>query len=514
MLDMTAAGGHRTVSLLDRLLDALVEPSRRERVVLGLLTGYAAVWSLYGAIAKGSQDIHFDMGEMIAWSREVGLGTPKHPPLPAWLVKVWFSVFPLEDWAYYLFAIVVATAALWIAWKASARYLDGDKRVVGLALLTLVPFYNFHALKFNANTAMTPLWALTTWWFLRSYETRSPLYAALAGIAAAGAMLGKYWSIFLLLGLAIAALCDPRRRRYFGSAAPWLTVAAGTIALAPHLAWLYANGFRPFDYAMESHPANTLDALKSGFGYVLGAAGYLAVPTLIAVAAARPQARAALDTIWPPQGERRLVWWSFVLPLLLPMLGAVAAKASIVSLWSIASMTLFPVVLLSSPLVTVPRAAARRILALALAVPIIATALSPAVAVVIHWRGLPHYSSQYRQLAQAVDQAWSETTDRPLRLIGSYDNVLYGTLFYFPDRPSTLEITDPSVTPWTDDARVAHQGIAMFCPVEQSTCVKAMNERAARGPAGKRIEIELARMYFGSADEPVRYVIVTVPPAS
>ena len=209
MSDVSAVGGRHKASRLQRLLDGLLDPGRQERTVVGLLAAYAAIWSIYGAIAKSSQDIHFDMGEMIAWSREVTLGTPKHPPLPAWLVRAWFSVFPLQDWAYYLFAIVLATAALWIAWKASEPYLTGEKRVAGLALLTLVPFYNFHALKFNANSVMTPLWALTTWWFLRSYETRKPGYAVLAGLAAAAAMLGKYWSIVLLLGLGLAALPDP-----------------------------------------------------------------------------------------------------------------------------------------------------------------------------------------------------------------------------------------------------------------------------------------------------------------
>ena len=47
--------------------------------------------------------------------------------------RVWFSVFPLADWAYYLFAMVVATVALWTAWRLSRHYLDGDKRIVGLA---------------------------------------------------------------------------------------------------------------------------------------------------------------------------------------------------------------------------------------------------------------------------------------------------------------------------------------------------------------------------------------------
>src|SRR5262249_16265061 len=216
---------------------------------------YCALWALYGAIAKGSQDVHFDMGEMVAWSRETGWGTPKHPPFGAWLVRAWFSAFPLADWAYYLFAMVVATVALWIAWRLSRHYLDGDKRIVGLALLTLVPFFNFHALKYNANTVMLPLWAATTALFLRSFETRRIDIAALAGLAAAAAMLGKYWSVVLLAGLGIAALLDSRRAAYFRSPTPWVTIVVGLVGLAPHIVWLFANNFTPFTYAMETHPA-------------------------------------------------------------------------------------------------------------------------------------------------------------------------------------------------------------------------------------------------------------------
>ena len=43
------------------------------------------------------------------------------------------------------------------------------------------------------------------------------LDAALAGAFAAAAMYGKYWSIFLLLGLGLAALIDRRRAAYFRS---------------------------------------------------------------------------------------------------------------------------------------------------------------------------------------------------------------------------------------------------------------------------------------------------------
>jgi 4-amino-4-deoxy-L-arabinose transferase-like glycosyltransferase len=498
---------------LDRLIAALADPARRDRAIVPVLAVYCALWALYGAIAKGSQDVHFDMGEMVAWSRETFWGTPKHPPFGAWLVSAWFSVFPLADWAYYLFAMVLATLALWIAWRVAGRYLDAERRIVGVALLTLVPFFNFHALKFNANTVMIPLWAATTALFLRSYETRNPVWAVLAGLAAAAAMLGKYWSIVLLLGLGLAAIADPRRGAYFRSSAPWATIAAGLLGLSPHVGWLFDNDFTPFTYAMETHPGTLGESLRSGLGYVAGAAAYVAVPVALVALAAWPLSFATLrDTVWPAAPERRLVLLAFALPLVLPIVLAVAAHEQVISLWSIGSMTLLPVVLLASPQVTVPKVAVRRIVGLALVFPLVALALSPLIAVRIHREGVPNYSSHYRGAARAVEAAWAETTDRPLRFVGSYNNLLYGVLFYLPRQVSPLEIVEPRVTPWVDEAEVARAGIALVCPVEETPCVKAMEARAGGNQVGRRTEVTITRRYFGADDKPDRFVIVTIRP--
>ena len=497
---------------LDRLIAAFADPRRRDRAAVCVLAVYCAVWSLYGAIAKGSQDIHFDMGEMVAWSRETGWGTPKHPPFGAWLVRAWFSVFPLADWAYYLFAMAVSTVALWIAWRLSRHYLDGDKPVVGLALLTLVPFFNFHALKFNANTVMIPLWAVATALFLRSYETRRTGVAALAGVAAAAAMLGKYWSIVLLLGLGLAALADRRRAAYFRSPAPWVTIAAGLAALTPHAIWLYAHDFTPFAYAMETHPGTLLESVQSGLSYITGAAAYVAVPVMLAAAAARPGVAALRDTLWPSTPERRLVLLAFVLPLVLPLVLAVAAHEVVTSLWAIASMTLLPVVLLSSPSIVIPAVAARRIVGIAIAFPLIALTLSPVIALVIHRQGVSNYATHYRGVAQAVETAWVQATPRPLWFVGSYNNLLYGVLFYLPDRVAPLEIVNPAVTPWIDESEVGRDGIALVCPAADTQCMQALDRRAGQSPAARRSEVEISRSYWGVADPPDRFVIAIVPP--
>ena len=63
------------------------------------MLGYGALWFVYGVIAKSSQDLNADMGEMVVWTRELALGYPKHPPLLAYILWAWFKVFPLADWA-------------------------------------------------------------------------------------------------------------------------------------------------------------------------------------------------------------------------------------------------------------------------------------------------------------------------------------------------------------------------------------------------------------------------------
>jgi 4-amino-4-deoxy-L-arabinose transferase-like glycosyltransferase len=502
----------RITRALDRLADALTDPARAGRTALALAAAYVAVWTLYGVIAKSSQDVHYDMGEAVIWSREALAGTPKHPPLSAWIVRGWFSVLPQADWAYYLLGIVLAAIALAAAWNIAGHYLSPAKRAAGIALLTLVPFYNFHALKYNANVVIVPLWALATWAFLRSYETRKPLPAALAGLAAAAAMLGKYWSVMLLAGLAAAVLTDTRRLKYLHSAAPWVTAAVGFAALVPYLLWLYDNA-STFAYALESHPGIVRSALCSGLSYVGGAMAYAVLPLIITAAVVRPTRMTLADTFWPPQPERRFVVIAFVAPLILPLAAAVAAKSIAVSLWSIGSMTLLPIVLLSSPSVDIPRAALRRILGIAIAAPLAALLASPIVAAATHRKVMEKHAAYYRLVAQAVEQEWRRATDAPLGVYASYDNLMSGASFYFTTPPKTLEIARPSATPWTTQEDISRRGIAMACPFSHEICMNALEARAAAaGARAKRTTVDLSRPHFGIAGKPERFAIVVVPP--
>jgi hypothetical protein len=498
---------------VERLYDALVDPARSEHVMGVLLVGYAGVWSLYGAVAEGSQDLHYDMGEMYAWSSRLSLGTPKHPPLGAWLVRAWFNVFPVTPWAYHLLAMVLATAALWISWRLSARYLSPEKRAAGIMLLTLVPFYNFHALRFNANTVLTPLWAATTWWFLRSFETSAAGWAALAGIGAAASMLGKYWSVFLLGGLAIAALSDRRRGAYCRSAAPWLTGGIAALIFAPHAAWVATHHFEPVRYALETHASSFPAAAARAAWFFGGVLAYSAAPAVITVIAARPAPAALRDMVWPAERDRRIVVVAFAAPLFLAALLAVLLHQQIVSLWAMSGMTLLPVVLLSSPLMTFSRAAGIRLLAFAIAFPLLMAAAAPGIALAIHRTGVEHYATHYRLVAAALAGAWSERTSAPLRIVGSATDIVNGIVFYLPGPPATMDIVTPAQTPWVNADLVRRDGIAIVCPEPATTCIAALERYAAHYPAAAVENVTIARRYFGTFDRPIRYRTVIILPA-
>jgi len=510
-MSAVTGGARPAPQLAEQLFDALNNPARRERYVAVILLAYVGLWTLYGAIAKGSQDIHADMSEQFVLGRDLALGYPKHPPLTMLIVRLWFAAFPAADWAYYLLAMANAALALWIIWRLSARFLDGEKRILGLVLLMLVPFFNFHALKFNSNTILMPVWAATTFFFLRSFETRRVLDAALAGFFAAAAMYGKYWSAVLLLGLAIAALADSRRAPYFRSPAPWITVLVGGAAIAPHLVWLVANNFMPLSYAVFVHgDASAVSVLAGVLGYLFGSIAYVSVPLLIVFLLMQPNRKVLVDMVWPTTAERRLAAMAFWVTLLLPAPLALVIGVRLTSLWSMSAWTLLPVILLSSPLVTIGRKAAAGVVAVALALPLVMTVAAPGIGFVLQRAGFAS-EGHASLLAAPIEALWRKTTDRPLKVFGSTDIFTYGVSFYLPEHPHAVYLLERPATA-EETALMGKEGVALLCPMSATTCTARADAMAAKIPGSKRSEIEVSRRYLGQQGKSERYLIVAIPP--
>ena len=56
------------------------------------------------------------------------------------------------------------------------------------------------------------------------------------------------------------------------------------------------------------------------------------------------------------------------------------------------------------------------------------------------------------------------------------------------------------------------EGVALVCPLKETTCIRAIEVVAARFSIDSRSEVELARHYAGSDDRAERYLIIVIPP--
>lgn len=502
----------RLFQALKHLRTGVADPANANVTVFFALIAYVAVWTAYGVITKGPAGFHPDMTEIIAWSRDLDFGYVKHPPLAAWLVAGWFEMFPVANWSYYLLAMLMPAIALWVIWLISADYMPMEKRVAGLALMTLIPFFSFHALKFNVNTVLMPLWALTTLFFLRSYKTHRPRAAALAGIFAAASMLGKYWSVFLIAGLVVAALGDRRRNAYFRSAAPWVTVIIGAILLASHIIWLIGHDFVTFGYAAAAHETRSfLDTVIAAFGYLAGSFGYVALPTIIVVVVARAHLTTLREMAWPQESykddDRRLVALAFWAPLLLPIAGSLVAGIGITSLWSMSAWTLLPIMLLSPKEVTWRPSDTKRVVVLAAVLPIILLIAAPFIVAQSRPKGPPSAAAQAPLLAREVDRLWRQIVPSPLRYIGGDGDIVLPVTAYAADRPSALlpgfMISDP--------VAVRRAGMVLICFAGDEACLARAKADIGNAPFQTN-QTTVVRTPGNPGAEPRRYTVLVVTP--
>jgi hypothetical protein len=300
-------------------------------------------------------------------------------------------------------------------------------------------------------------------------------------------------------------LLDKRRAGYFRSVAPWITIVAGAIVLSPHVLWLFRNNFSPFGYALYVHGDKPFaDTLIATLGYLVGSAGYVALPVLIVLIAARPGRKTIADMIWPADSDRRLAAAAFWGPLLLPALAALASGTEITSLWSMSAWTLLPVLLLSPPAVTVTEIATCRILAAAVVLPVAMLIASPVIAVNVQRNGPPPSSAQADLLAGEIERLWYQTTPLPLRFVGGDGGVANGVISYAVDRPRVLSDMPPP-----DAAELAHSGQVIVCFAEDANC---KSNASAKYPEARRVETEIVRNFLRMPGKPQRYTLFIVPP--
>jgi 4-amino-4-deoxy-L-arabinose transferase-like glycosyltransferase len=480
------------------------------------LIGFVAAWLAFLCIAYAGGDLHQDVLETWSLGRSIEWGYSKHPPLMGWAARAWTSFFPLTDWSFELMAMTNSAISLWMVDLITRRFATGDRRALVLLLLMLLPIYQFHAQRFNANAVLLPIWPLATYCFLRSFETRAFGWAVAAGATAALAMLGKYYSVFLIGSLAVAAICHPQRRVYFGTWAPWISIATGFAALVPHMYWLATTGAKPFAYALDRHSGKALGpSLLEALLFVLGIALVLAVPAAICAVIAGDRLKTLRSELRAINPGLLLLFYVSVGTVVFPAITTVVLGTDMPLLWALQGLFLFVILIVCGPKFPIPRFHSVNVAAAVFVMAVLAVLLAaPAHALYRNYYPLHEGRNFYQLSAAELTRQWHAQSDAAIPAVGGDEGLAFALAFYSPDHPIFDErVVHPHGLELPADVTF-EQGWAAMCYIEDKDCITATENVAARSQRFVRSEFAVQSTLLGQPGATQRFAAFIVPPSS
>jgi 4-amino-4-deoxy-L-arabinose transferase-like glycosyltransferase len=514
------------------LVASAVRPEARLWLVIQLAILHAVLWTFILINLKAAQDVHMDVAEAYGWGQKFLWGYGKHPPLSGWIAGVWFKAFPATDWATYALAMTTVGVGMVICWLLSLRVVDARRAFLVVVMVALYPIFNFKGFKYNPDLLQLVTLPLLVLAYLNAFEKRSWQSGIWFGLAAALALMTKYWVLTMIGAIGLAALIHPDRLKFLLSPAPWVAIATLVVAVIPHIVWLADVHFVPLSYAGDTYSledAGLVHQLVAG--YFLHNFALLALPIALAALAMalvphwfRLLLHAPLRIVtraWargPNPGvnfsQALNVWIIQTIVAVGPPLGALAFSIYMKTDWGISLFFLVPLALVAIPTLRVQSATLVNIAAIWLVLSVATLAASPWIAareMAANAGNTATYGAR-SDLARELTQAWHARFASRWAVVAGTMESIQPMVFYSPDHPVALvpiEAWDSGLIS-RDDVKT-YGFIGVFDPADGRLPAfeKWVSETA---PNAERMVMTTRRFTHGKAGPSMSWNIYIAPP--
>lgn len=494
------------------------------RLVAGFALAHAVLWTVILTILKAGQDVHFDVAEAYAWGQKFLLGYGKHPPLSGWVAGVWFMLFPATDWATYALALATLGCGMVICWWLALRVVDRRRAFFVVVMLALYPIFNFKGFKYNPDLLQLVTLPLLVLAYLDAFDKRSARSGLWLGLAAAAALMTKYWVLTMIGAIGLAALLHPARLAFLRSPAPWVAIATLAVAMIPHVIWLVQVNFVPFAYAGDTYSITNRATINE---LVLGYLGHnLALLAL-------PAALALLALAWPARGWRPFPLWSpgpnpgvrfsqainvWIIQAVVaigPPIGAVIFEIYLKTDWGISLFFLTPLALIAIPQLRMPGIAPVRIATIWLVATLLVLAASPQIVAYDAKQGHQEGTTwrARSELARQLSEVWHMRSPSRWAVVVAYNDIGEPITFYSPDHPTSLvpgELWSSGLTSFDEARKLGFIGVCEVGDWKLDKCEAWMKDNTV---GGERMVITTRRFFLGKAGDATAWNVFIVPPA-
>ena len=225
-----------------------IKKNNLNKILILFLFVHLFIWILIPSISNNN--LPLDTIEALTWGSNLDWGFNKHPPLSAFAVEIFYTIFGNQDWAYYFLSQIFVVTTFFIVFKFSEDFLKNPiLGLISILLLEGIYFYNFTTPEFNVNVCQLPFWALTVLYCWKGFEDNKTTDWFLFGLFAALGILSKYLFIYLLVAMDIFFLYMIIKKKINFKCL--ISLISFFLVLLPHLIWLTDNDYIAITYGLH-----------------------------------------------------------------------------------------------------------------------------------------------------------------------------------------------------------------------------------------------------------------------
>jgi 4-amino-4-deoxy-L-arabinose transferase-like glycosyltransferase len=420
------------------------------------------VWTLIPTLTREALDSKIDMSENYVWGKEFQLGYYKHPPFFAWIVGIWFRIFPTTNFYYFLLSQVNIIVGFIFVYLLSKEIIGKQKALIAVMLLEFIPYYNILGIKLNANSILLSVWPAVIFFFYKAIKEDRWFFWVLTGISAAIALLSKYYSAMLFVAMIAFLLIRDnfnvaktlKRKGIF------FALGAFLLTMLPHFKWLWDTDFVIFKYVAE----------QRGERFILSSIKFLSRPflyllpvVLISKFALSLKLRKLLSLKFNNLNHLFLYSITFI-PYIATFFVGLILTIETSGIWGMPIWFLFTTILMSNKISHNDRIA-KAVLGFLLLSLIVGISIR-----VSNLRINENYHFPGKKIAVALTEAWHAKYSSNLSYIIGENRACYYTSFYSMDHPSVIISFDYLVSPWVSKKDFTRKGGVIVCDYGNSGC--------------------------------------------
>jgi undecaprenyl-diphosphatase len=186
------------------------------------------------------------------WSRHPALSYYDHPPMVAFIVKVFTGILGNTPFAIHFAGLFFFTLFVVLLYNWSREMFPEPDALKGTVIVAFSPLFFLGGSVLTPDAILSFFWVLTLMFIYRALKNKKSVYWYLSGISAGLGALTKYSMFFVPAAIFAFLFFSKQHRGWLRKKEPYVFLLLTIIIFSPVLVWNAGNGWASFAFHLAT----------------------------------------------------------------------------------------------------------------------------------------------------------------------------------------------------------------------------------------------------------------------